>query len=53
MTEERTREQVAQNAWRSWITARELKRADPFRSKKDCWRYANEEWLERRRYKRK
>jgi hypothetical protein len=35
----------------SWIVARvqELKREDPSRSKKDCWRTASKEWSELRR----
>ena len=55
MTEEQTREQVAQNDWQKWQYARmqELKRSNPSRSKKDCWRYASKEWAElRRQYKR-
>jgi hypothetical protein len=43
-------------AYRSWTLARaqELKRADPSRSKKDCWRGAQSEWHElRRQWKRK
>jgi hypothetical protein len=42
---------VAQNDWRGWISARtqELKRDNFSRSKKECWRAAQDEWNELRR----
>ena len=37
--------------YRSWILARmqKLKCEDPSRSKKNCWRIAQKEWIELRR----
>jgi hypothetical protein len=47
---------LTKDTWRSWISTRaqELKQDTPSRSKKDCWRTAQAEWLElRRQLKRK
>jgi hypothetical protein len=46
---------VESNDWRAWISARmqELQHDYPLCPKKDCWRAAQNEWLElRRRLKR-
>jgi len=41
------REALTEYYW-SWVTTRvqELKRENPARSKKDCWRAAQKEWNE-------